>query len=265
MGKIMKYEFRSMFRLFLPMWLGILALSLVNRFTVKLQFGNEPVLNFLTGLTMFLYVVGIMAVVIVAFIFVILRFYRGVLRDEGYLTMTLPVSVDAVIWGKALAGWILMVLTTVVCIASGAVLLLTNEVVWVFQLSWDRLLELIGSTTPTLIAVQVVLSALLSTLYNILFLYLAMAIGHLSRKHRVGASVLAYVVMSTVLSTIYNTFLTPAILNFMMGYGFDRMTNQEIVAMISNGLWIYLAAVVVACAVFYVPTRIILDKKLNLE
>ena len=73
MGKIMKYEFRSMFRLFLPMWLGILALSLVNRFTVKLQFGNEPVLNFLTGLTMFLYVVGIMAVLVVAFIFVILR------------------------------------------------------------------------------------------------------------------------------------------------------------------------------------------------
>ena len=74
-----------------------------------------------------------------------------------------------------------------------------------------------------------------------------------------------YVVLSTVLSTLYNTFLTPAILNFAMGYGFDRMTNQEIVAMLSNGLWIYLAVVVVACAVFYFPTRIILDKKLNLE
>ena len=77
------------------------------------------------------------------------------------------------------------------------------------QLTWNRMVELTGSAAPlALIVVQLVLAALVSTLYNILFLYLAMAIGHLAQKHRVGMSVLAYVVMSTVLSTAYNTFLT---------------------------------------------------------
>ena len=123
-----------------------------------------------------------------------------------------------------------------------------------------------GSAAPlVLIVVQLVLAALVSTLYNILFLYLAMAIGHLAQKHRVGMSVLAYVVMSTVLSTAYNTFLTPVVLNFMMGYDFAGRTNAQIMATISNGLWIYLAVVLAACAVFYFPTRYILQKKLNLE
>ena len=267
MGKIIKYEFRSMFRLFIPLWLGILALSLVNRFTLNLQFDGNSLTGFFSGLVMFLYVMGIMAVLVVAFIFVILRFYKGVLKEEGYLTMTLPVSLDSVLWGKAIAGWVLMVLTILVCIASVCILVLGNFVQRVILvMTWERMVELTGSAAPlALIVVQLVLAALVSTLYNILFLYLAMAIGHLAQKHRVGMSVLAYVVMSTVLSTAYNTFLTPVALNFMMGYDFAGRTNAQIVALASNGLWIYLATVVAACAVFYFPTRYILQKKLNLE
>ena len=128
MGKIIKYEFRSMFRLFIPLWLGILALSLVNRFTLNLQFDGNSLTGFFSGLVMFLYVMGIMAVLVVAFIFVILRFYKGVLKEEGYLTMTLPVSLDSVLWGKAIAGWLLMVLTILVCIASVCILVLGNFV-----------------------------------------------------------------------------------------------------------------------------------------
>ena len=267
MGKIIKYEFRSMFRLFIPLWLGILALSLVNRFTLNLQFDGNSLTGFFSGLVMFLYVMGIMAVLVVAFIFVILRFYKGVLKEEGYLTMTLPVSLDSVLWGKAIAGWVLMVLTILVCIASVCILVLGNFMQReILLLTWNRMVELTGSAAPlALIVVQLVLAALVSTLYNILFLYLAMAIGHLAQKHRVGMSVLAYVVMSTVLSTAYNTFLTPVVLNFMMGYDFAGRTNAQIMALASNGLWIYLATVVAACAVFYFPTRYILQKKLNLE
>ena len=58
MGKIIKYEFRTMFRLFIPLWLGILALSLVNRFTLNLQFDGNSLTGFFSGLVMFLYVMG---------------------------------------------------------------------------------------------------------------------------------------------------------------------------------------------------------------
>ena len=33
MGRLMKYDLRAAMRLFIPLWLGTLALALVNRFT----------------------------------------------------------------------------------------------------------------------------------------------------------------------------------------------------------------------------------------
>ena len=145
MGKIMKYEFRSMFRLFIPMWLGLLILSVVNRFTTNLQFGNDKLLNFFVGLALFLYVVGIIAVIIVAYIFIVLRFYKGLLKDEGYLTMTLPVSLDSILWGKALAAWILMVLTTLVCLVSAGILLLANVNLRDLAAVWEQTVTYFGS------------------------------------------------------------------------------------------------------------------------
>ena len=259
----MKYEFRSMFRLFIPMWLGLLILSVVNRFTTNLQFGNDKLLNFFVGLALFLYVVGIIAVIIVAYIFIVLRFYKGLLKDEGYLTMTLPVSLDSILWGKALAAWILMVLTTLVCLVSAGILLLANVNLRDLAAVWEQTVTYFGSVQTALLVAQVILTALLSTLYGILLPYLAMA--NTRSRVRVGASVLAYVVMATVLSTVYNTFLTPALLDFLVGYQIPVLSPEVFAGMISRGLWIYLLVIVVSCVIFYIPTRVILSKKLNLE
>ena len=92
-----------------------------------------------------------------------------------------------------------------------------------------------------------------------------MAVGHLAQKHRVGAAVLAYVVIATVLSTLYNTFLIPSLLEFAVGMEIPITAPQVMAAWISRGLWVYFAICVVTCVLFYFPTRYILSKKLNLE
>src|SRR5699024_3273405 len=120
--------------------------------------------------------VGIIAVIIVAYIFIVLRFYKGLLKDEGYLTMTLPVSLDSILWGKALAAWILMVLTTLVCLVSAGILLLANVNLRDLAAVWEQTVTYFGSVQTALLVAQVILTALLSTLYGILLPYLAMAI-----------------------------------------------------------------------------------------
>ena len=179
--------------------------------------------------------------------------------------MTLPVSLDSILWGKALAAWILMVLTTLVCLVSAGILLLANVNLRDLAAVWEQTVTYFGSVQTALLVAQVILTALLSTLYSILMPYLAMAIGHLAQKHRVGASVLAYVIIATVLSTVYNTFLTPALLDFLVGYQIPVLSPEVFAGMISRGLWIYLLVIVVSCVIFYIPTRVILSKKLNLE
>ncbi len=265
MGKIMKYEFRSMFRLFIPLWLGILALSVVNRFTTRLSFGNDKFLNFITGLALFLYVLGIIAVVVVAYVYIVTRFYKGLLKEEGYLTFTLPVSLDSIIWGKALTAWILLTVTTLVCLFSVGILL-SVQLDWVMAVEfWNQLVAYFGTQQTVLLVIELLLAAVFSLLYNILLPYLSMAVGHLAQKHRVGAAVLAYVVIATVLSTLYNTFLIPSLLEFAVGMEIPITAPQVMAAWISRGLWVYFAICVVTCVLFYFPTRYILSKKLNLE
>ena len=65
--------------------------SLVNRFTMR--FDNNAIIGTLpTVIFMILYVGLIIAVMVVAVALIIMRFYHGLLKDEGYLMFTLPVK-----------------------------------------------------------------------------------------------------------------------------------------------------------------------------
>ena len=96
-GKLMKYEMRSMLRTFLPLWGAILVVALLNRCTLQIEslrdwLGGVPAI-----LMMVLYVIAIIAIAIVALVFMIQRFYNGMLKDEGYLMFTLPVKTSQLI------------------------------------------------------------------------------------------------------------------------------------------------------------------------
>ena len=83
LGKLMKYDMKSMFKVFVPLWLALLAVSLVNRFTMR--FDNNAIIGTLpTVIFMILYVGLIIAVMVVAVALIIMRFYHGLLKDEGY-------------------------------------------------------------------------------------------------------------------------------------------------------------------------------------
>lgn len=89
LGKLMKYDLKSMFKVFVPLWLALLAVSVVNRFTI--QFDSNAIIGGLpTVIFMILYVGLIIAVMVVAVALIIMRFYHGLLKDEGYLMFTLP-------------------------------------------------------------------------------------------------------------------------------------------------------------------------------
>ena len=93
--KLLKYDFRSMWKTFSLVWAACLVLALVNRFTLPFEGQTnvtigpgDGILAFITALVFF----GVLFAMFVAvMIFVIQRFYKGLLGDEGYLMNTLPV------------------------------------------------------------------------------------------------------------------------------------------------------------------------------
>ncbi|MBQ1839376.1 MAG: ABC transporter permease, partial [Ruminococcus sp.] len=108
LGKLLKHEFRATGRIMLPLIGAELLLSVLAGFSVR---GLDRIqnMNFLGVtyiMTLFVFFLGLFAVGVVALVLMIQRFYRNLLRDEGYLAMTLPVSVDEHIWSKLIVSFV---------------------------------------------------------------------------------------------------------------------------------------------------------------
>ena len=115
LAKLMKYDLRSCLRKFGPLWLAVIALSaligLSFRYVIDAPGGQSGLVIFLLGVLPSMVLFGLfVAMAVMALIFVIQRFYRGLLGDEGYLMFTLPASAGAHIASKGLTALILEIL-----------------------------------------------------------------------------------------------------------------------------------------------------------
>ena len=117
-GKLLKYDFRSMFKQFAFVWPAALALALVNHFTINGIDSSSSVGETTAGIAMMIYVAILMAMFIIALIFTIQRFFKGLLGDEGYLMHTLPVKPWQLITSKLLCAVVTTMLSVIVAIVS---------------------------------------------------------------------------------------------------------------------------------------------------
>lgn len=272
-GKLMKYELRSMLRTFLPLWGAILVVALLNRCTLQIEslrdwLGGVPAI-----LMMVLYVIAIIAIAIVALVFMIQRFYNGMLKDEGYLMFTLPVKTSQLIWAKCLSATILTFATSLVCFASVMILVVNNDLIRQLQELFSDIttvfyfneLEIPAGFIPQVFLMMLVLGVA-SITASILHAYLAMAIGQLAGKHKAGISILAYILISMALSTISTSFMASN--GFGLGNLLENVHWLEDVSL-TGGLWMFfgfsLLVTVLQIVIFYFPTNALLKNKLNLE
>ena len=92
--KLLKYDFRAMWKQFSLIWGAALALALANRFSIFWDVDDHAIgLSDTTtsGITVFAFMSVITAMFVIAVIFVVNRFSKGLLGGEGYLMHTLPV------------------------------------------------------------------------------------------------------------------------------------------------------------------------------
>ena len=130
-GKLLKYDFRSMWKQFAFIWPAALALALVNHFTINGLDSTSTVGETTAGISMLVYVAILMAMFIVALVFAIQRFFKGLLGDEGYLMHTLPVRPWQLIGAKLVCAVVTTFLSVMVALLSILVIF-----------PWDR--EVVG-------------------------------------------------------------------------------------------------------------------------
>lgn len=267
LGKLLKYDFRSMWKQFAFIWPAALALALVNRFTLTLA-GNGQFSDIIAGVAGLVYAAILIAMCVIAVIFVIQRFYKGLLGDEGYLMNTLPVKPWQLITSKLVCATAATVVSIAVALLSIFLLAPLSAVDFAdaFQEAIQVFSELIAryhANVPLLI-VEFVLLCLVGFFASYLQLYLAMAIGHLFGRNRIAMSVIAYVGINAVISVV------TSVLGITFFYQFDEalaqlfhgMSDWEIWHTVMIGLILFTA---VQAVVFFFFTERILHRHLNLE
>ena len=182
--KLLKYDFRSMWKTFSLVWAACLVLALVNRFTLPFEGKTnvtigpgDGILAFITALVFF----GVLFAMFVAvMIFVIQRFYKGLLGDEGYLMNTLPVPTWQLVLSKLVCAVFVsiasMVITFLAC-------LLLVPIQWgkVFSMAFFMELweGLFGQPDALLYLFEMCVMVALGLALLTMMVYLAMAVGQM--------------------------------------------------------------------------------------
>lgn len=267
LGKLLKYDFRSMGKQFAFIWPAALVLAFMNRFTLGNIGSNDTVKELFSGIAMLVYVSILIALFVISLIFVIQRFYKGLLGDEGYLMHTLPVRPWQLIASKAICALAASVVSILVAAVS-IVLLVPGALSGILSF-WPRFFAALGREggNGILLLVELLVVLLTTALASFFQLYLAMAIGHLFGKNRIALSVVAYIAIQTILNTVLTVPLAVVgewageQINYFLA---DTMANNAW-AVIHGGFWLLILGTCVVGAVFFFGTEYILRRKLNLE
>ena len=278
--KSIKYELRSVARIVVPlliiflcaamiMSLGFMLDGRVFGFTKKAESG-ETILAVLfslaegfIGLGLFVLMI---AINIAVYILIIHRFYVSFFTDEGYLTFTLPVTIDCHLTVKIVSMFFWNLAALIVTLLGGLIIFgglyvgYTEEATEVLSGISFMLEIFLSGLTQTIdhLGIQVVLNvlALLTTaIFQSLLIYFSICLGCMLFKKRrlLGAIVGIFAVNAiySLVSTIGSYILTFFSLVSEVGY------------LVTTGLTIVLTSV--GMIAVYIGMRNILQKKLNLD
>ena len=269
--KLMKHELRATGRIMLPLFLILLVTAVsANISTRTLLEADNRALNALGVLFMTAFALAIAAVCIMSCALMVYRFYKNLLQDEGYVMMTLPVSVHQQLISKLLVSMIWFVLSMLAVMAASFILAyqvgIVKEIANVIKAMFTEVFESGYAFDATLFVVELAALAFFSAVTSCLHFYLALAIGHSFADKKLLWSVVFYFVIQMALSTLGSfAMFSLQKLSFMDIFGTDVFTGMGSIAMAHTVICGLIAVSALGAALFYFPTAWFLKNRLNLE
>ena len=271
LGKLIKHEFRATGRILLPLLGAELLLAVLAGFSVRGlgRVENMGILGVMYVTTLVVFFLGLFALSVVAFVLMIQRFYKNLLRDEGYLAMTLPVSVDEHICAKLIVSYVWFTAVAILSVLAMLVMMgVGSRISFIGDLNFQEIfgglrdaVRLIGAGNLWLFALEGLVLSFLGTAAACLRCYSALAIGHSAADHKLLLSFVAYIVIGIVLSLVRNWLMLGLLPALDPGAFLAGITSAaQVHACIGAGI----LAAALYCALFYFLTRWFMKNKLNL-
>ena len=267
LGKLLKYELKATSRVFIPLYIAILIVSIVNGLSLNLEILN------IQGLATIVLMCLFISLFVITIVVTIQRFNKNLLKDEGYLMFTLPVSSKHLILSKYLTSLIWTFLSFVVAFLSFTIIFMIptykyfdfSYFIKEFNLLFSNMLNLniLGQF------LKIILLMIISYTIFIFNVYLALSVGQLPifNRFRNVSSFIGFLVINLLISyaqNIVSLFVNDASVNIEaidnINYAISSVTS-----IVSKGLNIAIVINLIIILVLFFATTYILDKKLNLE
>ncbi len=289
--KLCKYEFRSIFRTLIPIYIVVIAVSIITSISIamnvdyadvkyvdnsvqwaiemNLPYKLQHIFTFVMSLAYFAVMVALFVLTVVI---ILQRFYKGLLCDEGYLMFTLPVKPWQLITSKGITAFVMTILSGIVSCISIFIMMLGSLpyplkfLAELFSLqNWIRIFGRLNETVPMwgVYVLEFIILVIISSLASLYQIYASMAIGHLAKKNRILMSVVAYVAISMILSFVGGIFGVFSALTIQSSQNYLSINAGE--AFLHALLIFSVITSIIEFVVFFVITERILSKKLNLE
>lgn len=266
--KLFKHEFAAFLRSMFPVWIALLGVSLLGRL-IQLFENDTTVYNVIFTSSIVAYVLAIIVSFVLCTIFAIVRFHKNLFSYEGYLTFTLPVTNNQHITVKLLTAVlfefinVIMVLISVFIITLGDVF---KEIVKAGIYLVGMAIDKMGFHTG-FYAFEVILLIISAAIMEFLLFYACISLGQMSNKNRTMVAVGIYFgyyfatqIISTVIMSVivasYEYLHLEKIFEYISAHPFS---SAHII------IWCMILGVLIISSVYFLITRYVLNKKLNLE
>lgn len=270
--KIFKYEWKAISPLLLAVHIVGLVITVFCRIGIELVGGVNSLDNsIMATLLLMISIVAIGCIMAYTYFYTGYRFYKNVFTQQGYLTNTLPVTADQLIWGKGLTSVIWMVLSFLWAIVALLVVVASPSDVGEIFHGLPRLIGDLFSPDTPVFAKLAALAVLLSPFFMVIQFYVSASIGNLFTGHKLLGTVGVYLgiyFLQQVVGIILLVNTAPQLTS--LEQHLEREATAASIRDYTYGALNYtlifsLIFSLVLSAVFYALCRYMLNHRLNLE
>lgn len=282
--KLLKYDVKSIWRIWWILAVSILGLSFVGALFLRLILSNleseaVALISFFGGVFLVISIFAIFASIILTELLIFYRFYKHLFTDEGYLTFTLPVSRRDILLSKMLNALIWQtahILLLLVCVCIFLLIspptedpgVLFNKVVFDEIGEWicDGFRE-VGAWMLIFILEGIVL-AVGATAFATSLIYFCITVGAVvAKKHKLLAAIGIYYLVNMGVNFVVQILGVLGLSAITQGLSYILKDAAHWTQMLATALGLLALCCIVACGAFIMMFMTVgkLERKLNLS
>lgn len=270
LGKLIKYDLLADWKHYMVIYASTLLLSVMTYFLERdmTAVQNNIFLLIADHIVSAMLVFTAFATVVMVFVLAVTRFYKNIVRDEGYLMHTLPVHTWQLIASKLITVYVWFAAAlAVICVSTG---ILMGDPFWLFNI-FDEYREAVNGlgerAADIVYEVNTFLgyfvgSVALMPFFFMSHIYFSLALGNLSNGHKLGIAVVMFFAINIAEQFIVTIIMAVCASELIT---MESVPDSTMLEFMDNSMTASMIVAIVLSVGMIIAAERIFAKKLNLE